>query len=362
MRKKIKKGSQNSIQRGMAFATVLLCGALFAGCGAKTADIEIQKGMQAVADMDYEEAMACFSAAENNGEDARLIARGRGIASIGQTNYEDAVTYLEDCLALSDGVVEKMDVDVNLYLATAYQKIGNNEKAKEIYDAILELYPNHTDAAYLRGYVELVLNNYQGARADFDRVIRLEPENYDRLIHVYEVLRDNGYREWGEEYLSQALTERSAKMSAFDRGRINYYLENYETAQLDLEEAKNAAPGDSGVYLYLGMAYEATGDYNYAITNVYTAYLTQKDGTAELYNQLGLCYLKQEQYAPALDAFQKAMQIPDNGMMQTLSFNEIVAYEYLGNYNQAAALLQNYLAIYPDDETAKREYGFLSTR
>ena len=36
MRKKIKKGSQNSIQRGMAFATVLLCGALFAGCGAKT--------------------------------------------------------------------------------------------------------------------------------------------------------------------------------------------------------------------------------------------------------------------------------------------------------------------------------------
>lgn len=57
--------------------------------------------------MDYEEAMACFSAAENNGEDARLIARGRGIASIGQTNYEDAVTYLEDCLALSDGVVEK---------------------------------------------------------------------------------------------------------------------------------------------------------------------------------------------------------------------------------------------------------------
>ena len=63
MRKKIKKGSQNSIQRGMAFATVLLCGALFAGCGAKTADTEIQKGMQAVADMDYEEAMACFSAA-----------------------------------------------------------------------------------------------------------------------------------------------------------------------------------------------------------------------------------------------------------------------------------------------------------
>lgn len=346
----------------MGILAMLCTGFLFTACGAKTQITETDKGMQAIADMNYEEAFACFDAAEEKGEDKRLIARGRGIASMGITDYEGAITCLQECLSLSRGVVEEMDVDVNFYLAAAYQKNNQYEEALTIYNAILALYPDNTDAYFLRGYVELVLDNYEAARADFDKVVSLEPENYDRLIKVYEVLRDNSYREWGEEYLNQALTERSEKMSTFERGRINYYLQNYEMAQLDLEEAKKASPGDAQVYLYLGMAYEATGDYNYAITNVYTAYLSQKEGTAALYNQLGLCYLKQEQYEAALKAFQSAMQISDNDMMQTLSFNEIVAYEYMGDYQQAATLLQNYLATYPDDEKAKREYGFLSTR
>ena len=49
-------------------------------------------------------------------------------------------------------------------------------------------------------------------------------------------------------------------------------------------------------------------------------------------------------------------------MQQTLSFNEIVAYEYLGEYKKAAVLLDSYLQAYPDDETAKREKQFLQTR
>ena len=49
-------------------------------------------------------------------------------------------------------------------------------------------------------------------------------------------------------------------------------------------------------------------------------------------------------------------------MMQVLKMNEIVAYEKLGEYKQAAVLLGNYLKTYPDDETAKREYEFLKTR
>jgi TolA-binding protein len=48
--------------------------------------------------------------------------------------------------------------------------------------------------------------------------------------------------------------------------------------------------------------------------------------------------------------------------MQTLSFNEIVAYEYLQDYQKAAVLLKAYLQNYPDDQAAIREQQFLSTR
>jgi len=56
------------------------------------------------------------------------------------------------------------------------------------------------------------------------------------------------------------------------------------------------------------------------------------------------------------------MQIEDNGMMQTLAFNEIVAYEYLGEFKQASVLMENYVRTYPDDSEAAREYEFLKTR
>ena len=56
------------------------------------------------------------------------------------------------------------------------------------------------------------------------------------------------------------------------------------------------------------------------------------------------------------------MNIEDNGMMQTLKFNEIVTYEYKHDYKTAATLMSSYLRSYPDDATAKREYEFLQTR
>lgn len=338
----------------------ILLAAVFSGCGSRGSVSAVAEGMQYIEAMDYNAAMASFATARENGEDARLIVRGMGIASMGLTNYEEAAQYFLTCLALSDGMVVAMDYDVNYYLAAAYQKMELYGEAEKIYDAILALRPGETDAYYLRGNARLSQGQYQTAREDFDKVIELEPTNFNRLIQVYEVLAAEGYRQMGQEYLEIALEERSDKMSAYDRGRIYYYLGNYEQAQVFLEQAKDS--GDADSYLYLGMAYEATGDYNYAITNVYTSYLNRGEGNAEIYNQLGLCYLKQGEYASALEAFQNAMQMEENSMMQVLRFNEIVAYEYLGEYTQAAVLLDNYLKTYPDDAEARREYSFLSTR
>ena len=340
----------------MIMLTALL---LLAGCGKQGAS-SVEEGMQYIAALDYRAALDSFETAEANGEDERLIARGRGIAYIGLVDYEAAIENLKLCLAASNGAVIEMDYDVNYYLATAYQKTGRLEEAEAVYDAILALKPEETDAYYLRGNARLSQGEFDAAKEDFDMVVKLEPNNYKRLIQVYELLVSKGYEAQGTEYLETALKERSDKMSDFDEGCINYYLGNYEEAQVLLEKAKSEGTADA--YLYLGLAYEATGDYNYAITNVYNSYLNKNQGNAEIYNQLGLCYMKQEEYDRALEAFQNAMQISDNGMMQTLQFNEIIAYEYLGEYTQATVLLDNYLKTYPDDEAAQREYGFLSTR
>lgn len=76
--------------------------------------------------------MNAFDEAEAQKEDSRLIARGRGIASMGLTEYDQAVEYFTQALELSDGWVQNVDYDMNYYLAAAYTKNGQPAEAKGI--------------------------------------------------------------------------------------------------------------------------------------------------------------------------------------------------------------------------------------
>ena len=50
------------------------------------------------------------------------------------------------------------------------------------------------------------------------------------------------------------------------------------------------------------------------------------------------------------------------GSEDALSAAEIEGYEYLGEFDKAKLAMKQYLALYPDDEKAQREYVFLQTR
>lgn len=338
---------------GAVIAAMMLLG----GCG--EAGERLQGAMQLIGELNYESALEQLDLALEEGENERLVDRARGIAYMGLTDYEQAAACFEAALAGSSGVVQSIDYDLNFYLAAAYTKSSRYSEAEDIYDAVLALRPGAEDAYFLRGNVRLVQGNYEGAKEDFDKVISMDAANYDRLIEIYEVLDYFGYGEVGREYLQTALEAGGKDMDKYASGRIYYYLGEYQNACLALEEAREKGGVES--YLYLGKSYEATGDYNYA-ANVYTSYLEKNEGNAEIYNQLGLCEMARGEYAKALETFQAGMQLQNVTMMQTLSFNEIVAYEHLGNYRQASILMENYLRNYPDDGQAKREYEFLSTR
>ena len=346
-------------RNGMFVAAIFLSVGILAGCGGNKNNTNVAEGMAKLAQMDYSGALTSFETALEAGENVRLVYRGMGIAQIGLTEYAQAIDSLNTCLQLSNGMIQNMDFDVNYYLATAYYKNGNLREAADTYTAILNLRPDETDAHFLRGTALLALGEYEQAREDFDRVLSLTNGDCDRLIAIYQALEEYGYREIGEQYLQQTLKERGDKLKDYDKGRICYYLKDYLQACNYLEKSKDTDNAEA--YLYLGRAYEATGDYNYA-ASVYTSYTAKDSGNAEVYNQLGLCRMKQGEYEQALEAFQAAMKIEDNGIMQALQFNEIVAYEYLGQYKQAAVLMSNYVSTYPDDADARREYEFLKTR
>lgn len=338
-----------------ALLTTMLC----SGCGLMNKNENVQAGMDAIEALDYDTALVNFEAAKEAGEDERLLYRGEGLAYMGKTQYAEAVTAFETALSCSNGWLDSMDYDINYYLATAYYKLGETDKAVKAYNAIIALQPEERDAHYLRGVIYVQKGNLEEALADFDKVIALDIGDYDRLIDIYCVLEDSGYKESGQAYLQTAMENGTKNMTNYEKGRISYYLEDYENARNYLEKARNE--GGYEAILFLGRTYETLGDYNYAIS-VYNTFLQDGEQNPQVLNQMGLCKMQMEDFEGALTAFQTAMNIEDNGMMQVLKLNEIIAYERLQEYKKASVLLDSYLKTYPDDEAAAREYIFLQTR
>lgn len=348
----MKSGSRGFVA---AFFSLGMC--LMTGCSQQT--VNLDKGMTAIEELNYEEALDCFELALLEGEDKQLVNRGRGIAYIGMSDYEQAIASLTESLQNCDGHITELEFDTNFYLALAYYKSAAYEEALETYSAILSMDEKNVEAYYGRGLCKLKLGQAEEACSDFDMAVGLEPKNYALYIDIYSALAEEENKDMGMRYLQTALEADDRKKSDYDQGRIYYYMEDYNTALVYFDSATRSTGGDA--YLFLGKSYEALGDYNYA-ASVYINYLSEHSDAAEIYNQLGICKLTMGQYEEALEAFQSGLSCEDASLYQSLKLNEITAYEYLGNFTQAKALMENYLSVYPDDAVAVREYTFLKTR
>ncbi len=322
----------------------------------------VEQGMAAIEEMNYNEALQYFQIAEEAGETSVELYRGKGIALMGQIRYEEALDAFALALKQGGSIPKDIDYDINYYIAVCYYKLGRFDEALERYNAILALKPKAIDAYVQRGTVYLKLNQYTEAMADFDYAISLDKKNYSLYIDIYGILKENDHAKDGESYLQAAMDSNDKNMSNFDKGRMYFYLENYTYARNFFEQARNSVANNKKeeLFLLLGQSYEKLNDLPYAST-IYLGYLEENESAA-IYNQLGMCYFAQGLYQDAYNAFESGVKLGASDCKQELMFNRVVACEYLGDFKKASTLVEEYMKAFPDDENAKREYQFLQTR
>lgn len=319
---------------------------------------KITLGMTAIEENAYDTAIEYFNHSIEAGEELQLAYRGLGMTYLKQGEYNGAKEAFICALQNGSFGVSELEVDISCYLAATYCKLEDYENALETYDNLLELEKKNGDIYYLRGVVRLDSGNLEGAISDFDVSIKLEDKNIQRYINIYKELENVGEKDRGRGYLEQACTLLTEKDN-YEKGRISYYLEDYNGAISQLEPLVQS--GDNKATLYLGKSYEALGDMNYA-ASLYEKYIQTDENNGEVYNQLGLCKLNMGEYEVALDYFKKGIETKDSEVMQELLFNEATAYEYIADFSTAKTKFSEYLKKYPEDENAQREYEFLKSR
>lgn len=335
---------------------VLALGGCAKGENKKSDDVSL--GMAAIQEASYDTAVEYFNHSIEEKKKLQLAYRGLGMAYMNLGEYEAARDSFIQALQQGSFFVNDIEEDISCYLASAYYKMGDYENAIATYTNVLQISKKNDDLYYLRGVVQLEAGNLEAAIQDFDKSVSLNAKDCDRYINIYKALAQAGEKERGKTYLEQSSSLLKDKQT-YEKGRILYYMEDYNGAVSILESLSEA--GDNGATLYLGKSYEALGDMNYA-ASLYEKYLQTDETNGEVYNQLGLCKVNMGEYETALSCFQKGIATGDGEVMQELLFNEASAYEYVSDFSTAKTKFSEYLAKYPNDEVAKREYEFLKTR
>ncbi len=333
-----------------------LMAAFFAGCGAETADSAV---IDAIQTGDYVTAgeVADSVIAATGGD--KLTYRAKGIALLGQGEYSKAKDAFVTALSCSNGIVVQDDIDISYYLAVAEYKNGDLEEAHSTVDAVAGMRPKDDAAYYLRGKIELAQGDKEAALTDFDKTVSLAPTNYDRFVGIYEELHSNGYDTEAASYLEKAISAGN-KLSDYNKGVLEYYLGSYTEARNDLENAKKSGNNEN-LTLYLGKTYEALGDDGYAMS-LYEEYIRENPSAGRIYEQLATCRLNKGEYDSALDVIEAGLSLGDGEGLQGMMYDRVVAYEWLYDFDNAKKSMDEYLAIFPDDEAAIRENVFLSSR
>ena len=332
------------------------------------ADYYIHLGMAYVEQKSYDEALGYFNQAEGCAEnDAQkaLLNRGRGIACLYQGDYQTAIKWFGDALNISSQSND-IRIDTLYYKAEAEQKSGDYQAAVQSYGQIIDL-KDDAGTRMLRGMAYMQLQDYASAEKDLYAAIKQSRKSYAVYRTLYSALEAQGKDDEAKQVLNDALQlSGSSGEDYYNRGMIYVDLQDYTNAADMLN--KSYDKGYKAALLGLGELSYTQQDYDTALT-YYGKYFDEVDISsvdaslaAKAYNQYAAVLLAKGEYEKAAQACESGLTYNDRESDAALSFNLIVSYEHLEQWEDAYNTAKTYVSKYPEDTKGQKEYQFLESR
>lgn len=305
--------------------------------------------------------LLCFTAGcGGRNKENELAYRQLGINKMAEGDYEEAVKMFQKALDQSMAVIGELELDICYYKAVAQYKAGDTDGAMQTYTALIDYDKENADALYLRGILYLERGDGDSAMTDFENALKADKKNGTMYNKIGERLKQSGLTEEAEKIWTRGLALKGETAAEYrEKGYAYVLLGQYDSAKTYLDKANEL--GDTEALFYLGKLYEAQENTEKA-GEMYEAYIETHSDDTETLNALGCAKMETGDYEKALVFFQAALKNENPANKRELLRNEIAALEYTLDFAQAREKMESYLADYPDDEEAAREYEFLKSR
>lgn len=294
-------GSRRGKKAGLVLMTAATCAVLLSGCGVSK---------------------------------ERLSAREEAIALFAQEDYEGAITAIDALLADASRVGE-YETDLLKYRAEAEYRVGDYTAAAYTCEMLGKLEEPTAEFLYLKTAALAAAGEPEEAKEAL-----LEAQNL-----TADGKGDAGNADGGSGYAEAALAVARAYVETGDT----------EEALAFSEELLSAAASDA-VRAGLSKLLIEAGEYEKALSVLEE---TENAGAAAGNGSDAGAAAKNSGDAGASDGTVSRL---DSEVGRVMDFNQAVCYEYLGQYEQALALFEQYVKVYGSDEQAEHEIAFLKTR
>lgn len=261
----------------------------------------------------------------------------------------------------------KIQEDAYLNYAKLSYEIGNSyQSIPAVLSGFVEKYPNNPSRAEVE---TLLINSYITSKNYKEALVLLEKnkssnrEAYQKVTFYrgLELYTDGSYQE-ALAMFKKSLGERNnAKFTAratFWKAETEYVLDNFNEALLTYKqfigsaEAKNT-PENKNIYYNVGYTYFKLKDYDQAATNFQSFIATgAKDDKVRLndaYLRLGDSYYVSAKYWPAMDAYNKAIEIKGVDA-DYAGYQKAISYGFVSRNDKKIEDLNNFVKNFPKSQ------------
>lgn len=198
------------------------------------------------------------------------------------------------------------------YLGVTFQQQGNNRKAVDYYDKVLEINPQSVVTYDNRGSAKFALGDHKGAIADHDKALEINPQS---------------------------------AVTYYNRGNVKLNLGDYQEAIADFDKALEIYPQYADAYGNRGNAKSSVGDYQGAIADFDKALEIYPQSDVVLNNR-GNAKLALGDHQGAIADYNKVFEIYPQSV--EAYYNRGNAKLALGDHQGAIADYNKVLEIYPN--------------
>jgi tetratricopeptide (TPR) repeat protein len=172
----------------------------------------------------------------------------------GEKGYDDAYKFIsKHCIKNAQG--EQTTAEEYYNRGNAKHDLGDEQGAIADFNKVIELNPNYANAYYNRGIAKHQLQDYKGAIIDYTKGIELEPK-FVRAYYNRGVSKGNlgDYKGAIVDYTKAIELDPKEKYAYYSRGIAKHKLQDYKGAIVDYTKAIELEPKYGEAYYNRGNA------------------------------------------------------------------------------------------------------------